>query len=123
MTILIVDDEPDTRSLFAQRFRKELRDGSVAFHFAGSAEDALAILEAVEAPDLVLILSDINLPGASGLDLVRSVKEQYAQVRVYVIALSDDDGRRAMAERSGANGFLAKPLNFDELRRDILHLP
>lgn len=123
MRILVVDDEPDTESLFSQRFRKELRDGSVEFQFAQSAEAALDLLERGASPDVALILSDINLPGASGMDLLMKMKELYTETTVYMIEPCEDDGRRAAAETSGAGGYVSKPLDFDQLRRDVLHLP
>ncbi len=123
MKVLVVDDEADTRSLFTQRFRHEVRDGRVAFRFADSAESALDTLEADGLPDLVLVLSDINLPGVSGLDLLKAIRERKVHAPVYMIAPPDGDGRKAVAERLGADGFLSKPLDFDQLRRDVLRLP
>jgi CheY-like chemotaxis protein len=123
MNVLVVDDEFDTESLFTQRFRRELRNGSMQLQFAGSAEAALDIMNRHGTPDLVLILSDINLPGVSGIDLLKMLKERYTHPTVYMIAPSDDMGRRSAAEQSGVDGFLSKPLDFDELRRDVLRLP
>ncbi len=123
MNILVVDDEHDTECLFSQRFRKELREGSVGLQFALSSESALKSTAGNDSPDVVLILSDINLPGASGLDLLKDLKKRDAHVPVYMIAPYEDDGRRTLAEQLGADGFLSKPLDFDQLRRDVLHLP
>jgi CheY-like chemotaxis protein len=123
MRILVVDDEPDTESLFSQRFRKELRDGSVEFQFAQSAEAALDLVNGSALPAVALILSDINLPGASGVDLLTELKQRLVDTKVYMIDPCDDDGRRAAADENGADGYLSKPLDFDQLRRDVLHLP
>lgn len=122
MNVLVVDDEADTQSLFMQRFRHEVREGKIAFQFANSAESALEQLDANGRPDVVLVLSDINLPGVSGLDLLKALRERQLPAAVFMIAPPDGDGRRAVAEKLGADGFLSKPLDFDQLRRDVLRL-
>lgn len=116
MNVLVVDDEADTESLFRQRFRKELKAGTLTLAFALSAESALESLER-GAADLVLVLSDINLPGMCGVELLRRIRERYAHTAVYMIAPFNDEARSAEAERAGAAALLTKPLDFDELKR------
>ncbi|MCC6489288.1 MAG: response regulator [Candidatus Hydrogenedentes bacterium] len=116
MNVLVVDDEADTESLFRQRFRKELKAGTLSLEFAPSAESALEFLERGTA-DLVLVLSDINLPGMCGIELLRQIKERYAHTAVYMIAPFNDEARSAEVERAGAAALLTKPLDFDELKR------
>ena len=117
MNVLVVDDEAATESLFRQRFRKELKAGDLTLDFALSAESALDILERNGEADLVLVLSDINLPGMCGIELLRRIRERFAHTTVYMIAPLNDEDRSAEAEQAGAAALLTKPLDFDELKR------
>src|SRR5947207_2825542 len=85
VSILVVDDEPDVAELFRQRFRREARQGTYVMHFAASGEDALAKLDNGIRPELIVILSDINMPGMDGLALLREIKERWAELPVMMV--------------------------------------
>ena len=117
--ILVVDDEPDIEVLFRQQFRRELRAGYFQMEFALSATAALARAVDIGPPTLILILSDINMPGMSGLEMLSKVRAQRPDVPVIMItAYGDAETRRKVIER-GAVGFLTKPIDFATLRREI----
>jgi two-component system, chemotaxis family, chemotaxis protein CheY len=120
MKILVVDDEKDMQELFLQRFRKEIREGEMAFAFAFSGEQALGYMEK-HVHEAVLILSDINMPGMSGLELLRQMKQKYAApppVVMMITAYGDDENYR-QAMLLGADDFLTKPLDFTLLREKL----
>ncbi|MDZ7607149.1 MAG: response regulator [Cyclobacteriaceae bacterium] len=117
MKILVVDDEQDIKILFEQRFRKEIRDKHVSFAFAFSGEDALQKLETWEH-EAVLILSDINMPGMSGLQLLEKVKKRFLKpppVVMMITAYGDAENLR-IAKDLGADDFLTKPVDFTALK-------
>ena len=120
MKILVVDDETDVRALFEQRFRKEIRTGDVDFAFAYSGEEALAYKKKT-AHEAVLILSDINMPGMSGLELLRKLKEEYTlppPIVMMITAYGDEENyNRAM--QLGADDFLTKPVDFTALKQKL----
>ena len=117
--ILVVDDEPDVEALFRQQFRRELRAGRFQMEFASSASDALKRAAEVRDPSLILILSDINMPGMSGLDMLPKVRAAHPDVPVIMItAYGDAETRRKAIER-GAVGLLTKPIDFALLRQEI----
>jgi CheY-like chemotaxis protein len=123
MQILVVDDEPDVQPLFEQRFRKEIRSGEILLAFAHSGEQALTYL-AEHASEVILILSDINMPGMSGLELLRRIRVSYAippPVIMMITAYSDEQNYR-QAMNYGANDFLTKPLNFAELKEKLKNI-
>lgn len=122
MLIMVVDDEPDIQMLFEQRFRKEIRGGELQFCFAFSGSEALAVLNSSAGTDLVLILSDINMPGMSGLELLLEIKGRRPGMPVFMITAYDDQEKYREAMDCGANDFLAKPLDFGELKEKILSL-
>lgn len=120
MQILVVDDEPDVQPLFEQRFRKEIRSGEIQFAFAHSGEQALTYLDK-HASEVILILSDINMPGMSGIELLRRIRAHYAvppPVVMMITAYSDEQNYQ-QAMNYGANDFLTKPLNFTELKEKL----
>lgn len=120
MKILVVDDESDVQLLFEQRFRKEIRNGEMDFAFANSGEEALQYLEKHEH-EAVLILSDINMPGMSGLDLLKTIKESHHEpppVVMMITAYGDDENYRT-AMKLGADDFLTKPLEFPVLKEKL----
>ena len=121
MTIafLVVDDEPDVVDLFTRRFRRELRRGDYVLHFAASGEEALATLKEGVEPVVVLILSDINMPGMSGLELLKETKRLWPALPVAMITAYGDPDSRRRAIEAGATDFLTKPLDFDELKAKI----
>jgi CheY-like chemotaxis protein len=118
-TILVVDDEPDVEALFRQQFRREIRDGRFNMVFACSGDEALQRIEAFAGTTLVLILSDINMPGMSGLNLLPKVKAARPNVPVIMItAYGDTETRRTVLE-AGAEALFTKPIDFPALRNDI----
>jgi CheY-like chemotaxis protein len=118
--ILVVDDEQDIQMLFEQHFRKEIKLGELEFVFSFSGEEALAFMK---NPDhkAVLILSDINMPGMSGLELLKHIKEKYEKpppVVMMITAYGDADNY-TMAMKLGADDFLTKPLDFKSLKEKL----
>ena len=124
MQILVVDDETDVRDLFQQRFRREIRSGALSFSFAFSGEEALAYLRA-RPSEVLLILSDINMPGMSGLELLGHVKEEghMPPTTMMMITAYGDEQSRQQALGLGATDFLTKPLDFAVLRQKLEQLP
>lgn len=118
--ILVVDDERDIQTLFEQRFRKEIKNGELDFVFAFSGEDALAYMENHES-EAVLILSDINMPGMSGLDLLRHLKKKYEKPPpiVMMITAYGDNENYTQAMQLGADDFLTKPVDFISLKEKL----
>ena len=117
VSILIVDDEPDVAVLFRQQFRREAREGVYVLHFALSASEALERLAADEIePQLIVILSDINMPGMDGLALLREIKKRRPELPVMMLTAYGDDERRRRAAEGGAADFVTKPVDFDFLK-------
>lgn len=119
LLILVVDDEPDVKSLFRQQFRRELRAGRFAIDFAQSATAALERIAAVTYAPLILILSDINMPGMSGVELLPHAREARPEVPVIMITAYGDSETRRKAVDAGAAGLFTKPIDFLELRGEI----
>ena len=122
VSILVVDDEPDVADLFRQRFRRETRDGTYVMHFADSGEAALQQLSGGIEPQLIVILSDINMPGMDGLALLRKVKRRHPDLPVMMVTAYGDDERRQRAEQYGACEFITKPVDFDTLKAQLRQL-
>lgn len=118
-SILVVDDEPDVVDLFRQRFRRDVRNGTYALHFANSSEGALQQLATGIRPELIVILSDINMPGKDGLQLLREVRQAWPHIPVMMVTAYGDDERRRQASDAGAVDFLSKPVDFDYLNRRL----
>lgn len=120
MKILVVDDEQDVQTLFEQRFRKEIKTGEITFVFAFSGEDALVYLNKHEH-EAVLILSDINMPGMSGLKLLEHIKQKYHKPPplVMMITAYGDPENYKIAKDLGADDFLSKPLDFIALKEKL----
>jgi CheY-like chemotaxis protein len=123
VSILVVDDEPDVADLFRQRFRREARQGTYVLHFAGSGEDALDMLANGVRPELIVILSDINMPGMDGLTLLREIKQRRPDLPVMMVTAYGDDERRRRASEYGAAEFITKPVDFALLKRQLQQLP
>ena len=123
VSILIVDDEADVAELFRQHFRREVRQGLYVLHFADSAEEALQMLADGIRPQLIVILSDINMPGTDGLSLLREVKKLRPEIPVMMVTAYGDDERRRRASEYGAAEFLAKPVDFAYLKARLWQLP
>ena len=121
VSILVVDDEADVAELFRQQFRREVRQGIYVMHFAQSGEAALKMLAEGIRPELVVILSDINMPGMDGLTLLGEIKKRWPELPVMMVTAYGDDERRRIANARGAADFLAKPVDFDILKQQLLH--
>jgi two-component system, response regulator, stage 0 sporulation protein F len=121
VSILVVDDEPDVAELFRQQFRRETRQGTYVMHFAGSGEQALDILDDIR-PELIVILSDINMPGIDGLQLLGEVKQRRPDLPVMMVTAYGDNDRRRRAAEQGAAEFITKPVDFDHLKAQLREL-
>lgn len=119
MIVLVVDDELDVEDLFKQRFRREIKAGVLSCRFAHSGEEALAFLQNNGPTELVLILSDINMPGMSGLELLQQVKHAYSGLKVFMITAYGDSKNYNAAIAAGADDFINKPIDFDSLKAKI----
>jgi CheY-like chemotaxis protein len=117
--VLVVDDEPDVEALFRQQFRRDLRAQRFVMDFANSAADALSRIAASIGQSLILILSDINMPGMTGLEMLPKVKEMRPEVPVIMITAYGDAETKRRALESGAEGLLTKPIDFTLLREEI----
>jgi len=123
MKILVVDDEQDIKTLFEQRFRREIREATLAFSFCYSGEEALSYLQE-HASEAILILSDINMPGMSGLELLRRIRETSPEPPplIFMITAYGNPEKQGEAMRLGANDFLNKPLDFSALKQKLSNL-
>jgi CheY-like chemotaxis protein len=122
VSILAVDDETDVADLFRQHFRREVRQGQYVLHFACSGEDALGKLARGIEPQLIVILSDINMPGMDGLTLLREIKEKRPDLPVIMVTAYGDEERRRRASEYGAADFITKPVDFDFLKAQLSRL-
>jgi CheY-like chemotaxis protein len=119
LLILVVDDEPDVEALFRQHFRRDLRDGRFAMEFAQSAPAALQCISDAGTASLILILSDINMPGMSGLELLPKAKAVRPDVPIIMITAYGDADTKRKALESGADALFTKPIDFGMLRSEI----
>lgn len=119
LLILVVDDEPDVEVLFRQQFRRDLRSGRFAMEFVQSAPAALQRIDEVRDVSLILILSDINMPGMTGLELLPKAKAVRPDVPVIMITAYGDAETKRKALESGAEALLTKPIDFGSLRNEI----
>jgi len=119
LLILVVDDEPDVETLFRQQFRRELRGGRFAMDFASSAMQALQRIETADAASLILLLSDINMPGMTGLELLPRVKAVRPDLPIIMITAYGDPATLRLAREGGADGVYGKPIDFTALKAEI----
>jgi DNA-binding NtrC family response regulator len=117
--VLVVDDEPDVEALFRQQFRRDLRAERFAMEFAISATDALLQIAGPIEQTLILILSDINMPGMTGLEMLPKVREMRPEVPIIMITAYGDPETKRKAIEGGAIGLLTKPIDFTLLREEI----
>jgi CheY-like chemotaxis protein len=117
--VLVVDDEPDVEALFRQQFRREVREGRYRLDFALSGEAALDKLDGCVGEQIILLVSDINMPGMSGLDLLPRVKQRRPDLPVFMISAYGDAERIQTALDRGAAKFITKPVDFPQLKRDV----
>jgi len=122
VSILVVDDEADVANLFRQEFRREARQGKFVLHFAASGEEALDRLANEIRPELILVLSDINMPGMDGLTLLSEIKTRRPNLPVMMVTAYGDDERRRRARERGASDFISKPVDFDLLKQELHRL-
>jgi len=120
LKILVVDDERDIESLFLQRFRREIHRGDLSFSFAFSGEEALSYMKE-HASEVVLILSDINMPGMSGIELLKRIRVNHPSPhpKVMIVTAYNDDNYYQQAISGGADDFLTKPIDFTLLREKL----
>ena len=123
VSILVVDDELNVADLFRQRFRREARQGTYVMHFATSGPEALDRLAEEIQPTLVAVLSDINMPGRDGLELLGEIKQRRPDLPVTMVTAYGDDERRRRARELGAFEFITKPVDFDRLKEQLRQLP
>jgi CheY-like chemotaxis protein len=117
--ILLVDDEPDAKDLFAQKFRKEIRKGTYEFEFARSGHEALEMLQSAQEENVTLVLSDLNMPGMTGAELLEEIRQHWPNIPVFMItAYGDASTERALREK-GASEYLTKPVDFGALKSHI----
>jgi CheY-like chemotaxis protein len=119
LLVLVVDDEPDVEVLFRQQFRRELRAGRFTMDFAQSAAVALQRITDAGTASLILILSDINMPGMSGLELLPKARAARPDVPIIMITAYGDAETKRKALESGAEALLTKPIDFVVLRNEI----
>jgi CheY-like chemotaxis protein len=117
--VLVVDDEPDVEALFRQQFRRDIRAERFTMDFAHSAADALSRIAHSLGQSLILVLSDINMPGMTGIEMLPKVKEIRPEVPVIMITAYGDAETRRRALENGAAGLLTKPIDFSLLREEI----
>jgi len=118
--VMIVDDEEDAGSLYRQQFRKEVRNGELNLHIAMSGFEALEMLEKINKERPLIILSDINMPGMSGIELLKIIKERWPDLRVIMVsAYAGNDTYQKEAHTYGADDFLSKPIDFDIIKSKI----
>lgn len=122
MKILFVDDEKDVEDLFRQKFRKEIKSGEVELAFAFSGQEALSILGDENPPKFVYVFSDINMPGMSGLELLEEIKNRFPKIQVSMISAYGDSENYDRAMNSGAKGFFTKPVDFEQLKKEIAEM-
>lgn len=120
MKVMVVDDERDIKMLFEQKFRKEIKNGKLAFLFAFSGEEARDYIKSNGTEDLNQILSDINMPGMNGLELLKWIKENHPELRVAMITAYGDEENHKQAIEYGCDQYMTKPLDFGELKEKVL---
>lgn len=116
--ILMVDDEADAEELFRQNFRREIRKGAFVFEFALSGGEALTLLDE-EAPEIVLVLSDINMPGMTGVELLEKIKQQWPDIPVFMITAYADQYTEHKVREKGAAQFITKPVDYKMLKNHL----
>ena len=118
--VVVVDDETDIFPLFEIKFKKEIKAGKIRFHFFSSAKDLLDFLGKTDKKNFNYIITDIQMPDMSGLDLLQKIKERSSEQEVYIISghLSSESSQHA--KELGAGGFFSKPIDFKKLKETIL---
>lgn len=122
MIIIVVDDEQDCQLLFKQQFRKEIKNNQVQLYFAFSAEEALHYLEDKLTDYIPIIVADINMPGMNGLEMLKIIKANFPNFKVFMVTAYDDENNYFTALRYGADAYMTKPIEFNKLKEKILNL-
>lgn len=119
MRLMVVDDEIDVQYLFEQRFRKEIKSGEIQIEYAFSGRSALNLIEAIEDLSEFLVLTDINMPEMTGIELLKEIKLRFPKLKVIVITAYGDENNVTMAKDLGADDYFTKPLEFGILKAKI----
>jgi len=119
---MVVDDESDIQFLFRQKFRKEIKSGEMQISFALSGKSALQIIEELENRSEYFILTDINMPGMTGIELLKKVKSKYPDQKVIVITAYGDEENYNLAKKYGADDYFTKPLKFNQLKEKLNYI-
>lgn len=122
MKLIVVDDEQDVQFLFQQKFRKEIKSGEVNIHFALNGPSALNLIESIENLTEYFILSDINMPEMTGIELLKRIKSKYPDLRVIMITAYGDEQNYRQAKEFGAEDYFTKPLEFNLLKTKLNQL-
>lgn len=122
MRLIVVDDEIDVQFLFQQKFRKEIKSGEIQIHYAFNGPSALKLLESLENRTGYLILSDINMPEMTGIELLKEIKSRYPLLKVIMITAYGDEQNFNLAKKHGADEYFTKPLEFDLLKAKLSSL-
>lgn len=122
MKLLVVDDESDVQFLFQQKFRKEIKSGEMQISYAFSGPSALKLLESIENRTDYFILTDINMPEMTGLELLKEIKARYPELKVVMITAYGDEQNFNIAKKLGADDYFTKPLEFDLLKTKLSYL-
>lgn len=122
MKLLFVDDEPDVVQLYSMSFRKEVKSGEYELLFASSASEALDVMGNLQPMDVVLLMSDINMPGQTGFDLLQLAKGKYPWVKICMVSAYGDKENYEKAKQLGADGFITKPVDFVVMKTKIQEL-
>lgn len=122
MKLIVVDDEEDVQFLFRQKFRKEIKSGELNIRFALNGPSALNLLESIENRTEYFILSDINMPEMTGIELLRQIKLKYPKLKVIMITAYGDEQNFRLAKELGAEDYFTKPLEFESLRTKLNQL-
>lgn len=117
---MVVDDEKDVKMLFEQRFRHEIKEGKLAFLFAFSGEEACDYLKSNGSNEVNQILSDINMPGMNGLELLRWIKKNHPELKVAMITAYGNDENYRQAREYGCDNYITKPIDFGLLKGLVL---
>ena len=121
MKLLVVDDESDVQFLFQQKFRKEIKSGQMQIRYALNGISALELIESLEDKTDYLILTDINMPEMSGIELLKEIKTRYPELKVFMITAYGDEQNFDMAKKHGADDYFTKPLQFELLKSKLIY--
>lgn len=122
MKLIVVDDEVDVQFLFQQKFRKEIKSGEIKIHYAFDGPSALKLLGSLENRSGYLILTDINMPEMTGIELLKEIKSLYPAIKVIMITAYGDENNFNLAKKHGADEYFTKPLEFNSLKEKLSYL-